>query len=226
MIHLAAIPHPGVRGVTEDDLRRVNFDGSVNVFEAARTAGVARFVFASSAQVYGINDPVCLDQLPILESNRCPTLEEGQSMYGHLKREFERYLAAACLDGQLQASSLRLEYPGVRAVTPANQYISTSVGNLVAGFVCALEAPDTFAFEAFNLADSTVDPSIVDIQQFIRSRWPGYFGKRGRCRFRWLSQRPSCTTPLRIRVRPGPSSSAPLVGRSRRSSWRSPITSG
>lgn len=172
VIHLAAIPHPNVRGVTENDARRLNFDGSVNVFEAARAAGVSKFVFASSAQVYGINDPVWLDQLPILESNRGPTLEEGQSMYGHLKREFERYLAAGCLEGQMQASSIRMEYPGIRSVTPANQYISTSVENLIAGFVCALEAPHTFAHESFNLADAVVDASIVDIQRFIRSRWP------------------------------------------------------
>lgn len=51
VIHLAALPHPNVPGMSADDFRRINFDGSVNVFEAARAAGVKKFIFASSAQV-------------------------------------------------------------------------------------------------------------------------------------------------------------------------------
>ena len=67
------------------------------------------FVFASSAQVYKINDPVRLDRLPIPESNYLPLPAEGQSVYGFLKAAVERYLAGACQTGSTQAISLRLE---------------------------------------------------------------------------------------------------------------------
>jgi len=119
VIHLAALPHPNVPGATDSDFRRINYEGSVNVFEAAKEAGVSKFVFASSCQVYGINKPVRIDQFPILETNYCPTLAEGQSMYGLLKREFERYLEQECnqVTG-IQAVSLRLEFPGVRSRFP------------------------------------------------------------------------------------------------------------
>ena len=99
VIHLAGIPHPFMPGMVESDFYRLNYDASINVFEAARAAGVPRFVFASSAQVYRIHDPVQVDQFPILETNYLPALADGQTLYGHLKAEFERYLADACPQG-------------------------------------------------------------------------------------------------------------------------------
>jgi len=173
VIHLAALPHPNVPGMTESDFRRINYDGSINVFEAAREAGVAKFILASSGQVYGINKPVRIDQFPILETNYCPGPDEGQNIYGHFKLEFERYLASKCKspDG-IQAVALRLEFPGARSFHPWNFYISSSIENTVAGFVAALEADLASGFEAFNLADRYVDEKIVNIQEFLRKNWP------------------------------------------------------
>jgi len=172
VVHLAGIPHPFQAGTIPEDFRRINFDGAVNVFEAARMAGVRKFVFASSAQVYGINNPVRIDQFPILESNYCPTLEDGHHMYGVLKRDLERYLDEATRGGDIQAIALRMEYPGFRSAVPNNLYVSTSVQNTVGGFAAALNCRGDFLSEAFNLADPEVDRSIVDIQEYLRTRWP------------------------------------------------------
>jgi len=172
VIHLAALPHPNVPGATESDFRRINYDGAVNVFEAAREAGVRKFLFASSGQVYGINKPVRIDQFPILETNHCPTLAEGQNMYGFLKGEFERYLEQQCSGSGIQAVSLRLEFPGVRSRFPWNLYISTSIENTVAGFLRALETDLSTGHDVFNLADRYVDKKVVDIQTFLRENWP------------------------------------------------------
>jgi nucleoside-diphosphate-sugar epimerase len=172
VIHLAGIPHPHWPGATDEDFIRVNYDASVNVFEAARDARVPVFVFASSAQVYKINAPVRLEQLPVLESNYLPLPMEGQTTYGFLKAAFERYLQGRCTSGPTQAVALRLEYPGFRSTVAANLYISTSIENLVAGFSCALRPPDGLGFEPFNIADAEVEESIVDIQAYVRSRWP------------------------------------------------------
>jgi nucleoside-diphosphate-sugar epimerase len=161
-----------VPGAGEEDYRRINYDGAVNVFEAARDAGVPRFIFASSAQVYRINSPVRIDQFPILESNYLPTLAEGQSVYGLLKAEFERYLARACVTGGTQAVALRLECPGVRSNTAGNFYVSTSIENTVAAFASALEAELSTGFEACNVADGHIDPGIVDVQAFLQTHWP------------------------------------------------------
>ena len=173
VIHLAALPHPHFPGAVAADFQRINFDGAVNVFEAARDAGVAKFIFASSGQVYGINKPVRIDQFPILETNYTPTLEDGQSAYGHLKRAFEIYLERESkVQDRMQSVAFRLEFPGVRSNFAWNLYISTSIENTVAGFAAALARDLDTAFEAFNLADDRVDEKIVDIQQFIRQHWP------------------------------------------------------
>ena len=172
VIHLAGIPHPHWPGASENDFVRMNYDAAVNVFEAARDAGVPTFVFASSAQVYRINEPVRLDQLPIVESSYLPLPAEGQTTYGFLKAAFERYLAGACMSGSTQAVALRLEFPGFRSTESSNLYVSTSVENLLAGFSCAMRSPGDLGFGAFNLADAEVDPAIVNIQAYIRERWP------------------------------------------------------
>lgn len=67
IIHLAA--RAGVRpSLAEPALyQRVNVEGTVNVFEAARTHGVRKVILASSSSVYGVNstvpfresDPIC-----------------------------------------------------------------------------------------------------------------------------------------------------------------------
>ena len=172
VIHLAGLPHEHVKGAMAADFHRINYEGSINVFEAAREAGIPQFIFASSAQVYKINKPVRLDQFPILESNHCPTLEEGQSLYGWLKFQFEQYLAQACRDGRAQSIALRLEMPGMRSHSCENFYISTSIENLVSGVSSALASELDSGFEAFNLADAVVDEQVVNIQRFILEKWP------------------------------------------------------
>ncbi len=172
VVHLAALPHPHVAGAAEPDYRRINYDGAANVFHAAQDARVPRFVFASSAQVYGINKPVRIDQFPILETNYLPSVADGQSLYGFLKAELERYLSDACRTGDTQAVALRLECPGVRSNVPWNFYTSTSIENTVAAFACALEADLAAGFEACNVVDGHVDPAIVDVQAFLQEQWP------------------------------------------------------
>lgn len=172
VIHLAGIPHPHQPGATDADFLRVNYDGSVNVLEAARAAGVPTFVFASSAQVYGINHLARVDELPLPEDAHLPLPAEGQTTYGFLKGAFERYLAGVCADGSITGVALRLEYPGFRSMGPENLYVSTSIENTVAGFACALRPPAGLRFGAFNLADAHVDPEIADVQAYIARRWP------------------------------------------------------
>lgn len=172
VIHLAGIPHPDQPGATDADFQRLNYDGSVNVLQAAIAAGVRTFVFASSAQVYRINAPVRVDELPLPEATHLPLPAEGQTTYGFLKGAVERYLAGVCAGGALQGVALRLEYPGFRSTGPENLYISTSIENTIGGFACALRPPEELRFGAFNLADAEVDPAIVDIQDYVARRWP------------------------------------------------------
>lgn len=46
------------------ECHRINVDGTLNMLEAAHQAGVQRFVFSSSAAVYGPQDTTCVETMP------------------------------------------------------------------------------------------------------------------------------------------------------------------
>jgi UDP-glucose 4-epimerase len=66
IVHLAAVA--SVQASVDDPLgtHASNFDGTLNLLEAARRAGVQRFLYASSAAVYGDNErlPIGEDETP------------------------------------------------------------------------------------------------------------------------------------------------------------------
>ncbi|HET9455693.1 MAG TPA: UDP-glucose 4-epimerase GalE [Candidatus Limnocylindrales bacterium] len=88
---IEAILHCGARSLVgesmEDPARyyRDNVAGGVALLEAARHVGVRRFVFSSSAAVYGVPD-----ETPIAESAALRPI----NTYGETKRAFEAALAA------------------------------------------------------------------------------------------------------------------------------------
>jgi UDP-glucose 4-epimerase len=65
IVHLAAVA--SVQASVDDPLgtHGSNFDGTLNLLEAARASGVRRFLYASSAAIYGDNE-----ELPITENAR------------------------------------------------------------------------------------------------------------------------------------------------------------
>ena len=74
VIHLAA--RAGVRpSLLEPALyQRVNVEGTVNLLEAARTAGCRKFILASSSSVYGVNAKV-----PFAENDPVAARPHGQT---------------------------------------------------------------------------------------------------------------------------------------------------
>jgi len=90
VIHLAA--RAGVRPSLEAPLlyERVNVGGTMVLLEAARTAGVAKFVFASSSSIYGIANRVPFseaDQVNLPVSPYAATKIAGEKIcftYSHL----------------------------------------------------------------------------------------------------------------------------------------------
>jgi UDP-glucuronate 4-epimerase len=85
VVHLAALA--GVRPSIQQPKRyqRVNIEGTLNLLEACRAAGVKRFVFASSSSVYGARDP---SEVPFRESD--PAVRPA-SPYAASKRAGELY---------------------------------------------------------------------------------------------------------------------------------------
>ena len=83
LIHLAAFKAAGESMVKPGKYAVNNISGTINILNAAVTAGIPRIVFSSSAAVYG--EPA---YLPIDEKH--PTAPEN--FYGFTKLEIERFL--------------------------------------------------------------------------------------------------------------------------------------
>ncbi len=97
--HLAAISRPDYKN--PDEIYAINVSGSYNVLSAAvQFTRNPRFVFASSAQVYGNVDP---DQLPI--SEECPV--NPVNHYGASKAAVEDILKAFNREHDLEYVVLR-----------------------------------------------------------------------------------------------------------------------
>ena len=98
VIHLAGLQVPlckadPVRGAA------VNVVGTLNVFEAARAAGLERVVYASSAAVFGLGE----DDAPVDETIAC----EPATHYGVFKRANEGSARVYYLDNGLSSVGLR-----------------------------------------------------------------------------------------------------------------------
>ena len=56
VVHLAALSNDPIGELSPDLTRSINLDASVRLAQAAKEAGVGRFVFASSCSMYGASD--------------------------------------------------------------------------------------------------------------------------------------------------------------------------
>lgn len=83
LVHLAAFKAAGESMIRPEKYSINNISGTLNILNAASTVGINRFVFSSSAAVYG--EP---QYLPIDEKH--PTIPKNY--YGFTKLEIERFL--------------------------------------------------------------------------------------------------------------------------------------
>jgi UDP-glucuronate 4-epimerase len=186
VVHLAA--KAGVRPSLADPVgyARVNVTGTAAVVEAARRAGVSRFVFGSSSSVYGDATPV-----PFRED---ATAVEPVSPYAATKRAAELFLQSVAPLYRLRAASLRFftvygprQRPDLaihaftrkmvegRALTlfgdgtQSRDY--TYCDDIVAGVVAAVEwtAAAPVGLETFNLGGNRTVPTGEMVEEIARA---------------------------------------------------------
>ncbi len=193
IIHLAAIPHPCLKGIEDSKYWKINFDGTKAVFNAAKNSGIKKFIYLSSGCVYGFWGGYCKpDQFPIIESNYKPSLEEGLTVYGATKIASEEYLKENSKSNDIKVISLRAEGPGAGgtriewinglqnlndkawlATKPSYHFFARiSIDNLFQVFMLSIKKELDSYYEDFNIGNEFVHWSI-DVQKWIAINYPG-----------------------------------------------------
>ena len=151
VFHLAA--QVGVRASVQRPLldADINVMGSLNVMEAARAAGAAKVVFASSAATYGEPDP---KDLPVRESHPRRPL----SPYGVAKAAVGDYFGAYRDMHELEYTALALANVYGPRQDPAGEsgVVAVFGANLLAGRPCAIVG-DGRQTRDFVYVDDVVD---------------------------------------------------------------------
>jgi UDP-glucose 4-epimerase len=78
--------------------KQVNIEGTLNLLKLCKEKGISKFVFASTAAVYG--NP---DDFPVTESSK----EAPVNVYGQTKLEIDKYLAKNAVEQGISAISFR-----------------------------------------------------------------------------------------------------------------------
>lgn len=149
VVHCAAF----FRGATPEEAHAVNNQGTQHLAQAARAAGVGRFVFTSTGLVYGPNGGV-----PAHEDDACAPIDA----YPQSKLAAERLLLA--IDG-LDVRILRLPFvygdgdphiqdvvPFMRTFPPAQRMSIGHHADVAQAVIRLLEAPSP-AHRLYNVAD-------------------------------------------------------------------------
>lgn len=189
VVHLAALSNDPLGNLNGAWTEEINLAASVRLARLARTAGVKRFLFASSCIMYGMSEAEVVDE----ESPLDPRTE-----YARTKVEAERAIAALTDDGFspvfLRNGTVYGLSPRMRFDTVLNNLVGSAVatGRVVVHsdgkpwrpvvhvqdvarlFAAVLEAPDEVVCgQVFNAGADHLNRQIIDLARIVVDTVPG-----------------------------------------------------
>jgi nucleoside-diphosphate-sugar epimerase len=189
VIHLAALSNDPLGCLDEECTYDINHRGSVSLAQAAKAAGVPRFLFASSCSLYGAAGDNMLDELaqfnPITAYGSSKVLVEQDVTAladDSFSPTFLRNATAYGASPRLRADIVVNNLVGV-AYTTGEVLIQSDgtpwrplvhVQDISRAFLAVLEAPrEAVHNQSFNVGSSTENYQIRDIADMVRDVVPG-----------------------------------------------------
>jgi nucleoside-diphosphate-sugar epimerase len=185
VIQLACLSNDPSSELDADLTRSINFDGCRDIIHAARRKGVSRFLYASSASVYGVRDePEIVEDMTL----------EPITLYSRYKAEIEDELFAiddpnfttvavrnSTVSGFSKRMRLDVIIPIFVRAAVRNKKISIEGGqqlrplihmqDLVDFYVLLLDAPhDRIHRQAFNVSSDNY--KVIDVAKMVQERIP------------------------------------------------------
>ena len=190
IIHLAGLSNDPMGALDPDLTRRINLEGTVRLARAAKAAGVARFVFASSCSLYGaagggeaLDETAALQPVSAYAVSKArseealremadegfsPVFMRNATAYGVGPRpRFD--LVVNNLAGWAHATGkLRVSSDG----TPWRPLVA--IEDIAQAALCAARAPrEAVHAQAFNIGRSEANYQVRDIAEAVRAAFPG-----------------------------------------------------
>jgi nucleoside-diphosphate-sugar epimerase len=189
VIHLAALSNDPLGSLNEQSTYDINHAGSVRMAQAAKTAGVPRFLFASSCSLYGAAGDTVLDETatfnPVTAYGTTKVMVE-QDLAKMADDSFSpvslRNATAYGLSHSLRADIVVNNFVGVAFTT--GEIVMQSDGtpwrplvhirDISRAFLAVLEAPrEAIHNQAFNVGSTAENYQIRDVAEIVRKVVPG-----------------------------------------------------